>query len=309
MALCTSCGHEVAEFASFCTTCGQRLATDARPDFAANAAGSVCSSCGAPLDASSAFCTSCGQRRSSSQPAPPVETASAAPSVAVAAAAPVAASVPAMSSAAPVCTSCGTRLEPETRFCTACGQPAPGSAQSSKAATGVAAMPQIAWSETSEATQQERTVPVPAAAPAAGPNEIAPTSPIQPAAAPVPQVASPSYPAPNQYQPALQASGGKFGVVVLVLLLVIVVAACGGWYFWGVETVVVCSPPEVTLFLDDKELVPTSFGRYVIPHLSRQTHFLKAQSPGFADTIQRLDFPLTSLHEWVIIRLVPSRQK
>jgi hypothetical protein len=76
----------------------------------------------------------------------------------------------------------------------------------------------------------------------------------------------------------------------------------------GVETVIVCSPPGVTVFLDDKELQPTSYGRYVIPHLSRKVHFLKVQSPGFADTIERLDFPMTSLHEWVSIKLVPSRQ-
>jgi hypothetical protein len=158
------------------------------------------------------------------------------------------------------------------------------------------------------------TVPaVPAAAAAVAPIEIAPEAAPQPAsiqtaAEPVPQVASPSFPAPDEYPPAQQARGGKFGVVVLVLLLVIVLAACGGWYFWGVETVIVSSPPDVTVFLDDKELAPASYGRYVIPHLSRQTHFLKVQSPGFADTIQRLDFPLTSLHEWVNIKLVPSRQ-
>lgn len=94
----------------------------------------------------------------------------------------------------------------------------------------------------------------------------------------------------------------------MVLLLMIVVGACGGWYFLGVETVIVCSPPDVTVFLDYKELAPSSYGRYVIPHLSRKTHFLKVQSPGFADTIQRLDFSMTSLHEWVNIKLVPSRQ-
>ncbi|HEX4602786.1 MAG TPA: hypothetical protein VH724_02240, partial [Candidatus Angelobacter sp.] len=102
--------------------------------------------------------------------------------------------------------------------------------------------------------------------------------------------------------------GGSFGIVVLLLLLVILTCACGGWYFIGVETVIVCSPPDVTAFLDDKELTPSSYGRYVVPHLSRKTHFLKVQSRGFADTIQRLDFPLTSLHEWVNIRLVPSLQ-
>jgi hypothetical protein len=93
----------------------------------------------------------------------------------------------------------------------------------------------------------------------------------------------------------------------MVLLLLIVVGGFGGWYFMGVETVVVCSPPDVTVFLDGKELAPTSYGRYVIPHLSRQPHLLRVQRAGFADTIERLDFPMTSLHEWVNIKLVPRR--
>ena len=130
---------------------------------------------------------------------------------------------------------------------------------------------------------------------------------FKPESEPVAQVASPSYPAQSEYQPQQPAGGGKFRAVVLVLLLIIVLGACGGWYFWGVETIIVSSPPDVTVFLDDKELAPVSYGRYVIPHLSRKTHFLKVQRPGFADTIQRLDFPLTSLHEWVNIKLVPSR--
>jgi hypothetical protein len=130
----------------------------------------------------------------------------------------------------------------------------------------------------------------------------------QAAAEPAGQFAAPEYPAPSNYQPSQPASGGNFRAVVLVLLLVIVVGACGGWYFWGVETIIVSSPPDVTVFLDDKELTPTSYGRYVIAHLSRKTHFLRVQRPGFADTIERLDFPMTSLHEWVNIRLVPSRQ-
>ena len=96
-------------------------------------------------------------------------------------------------------------------------------------------------------------------------------------------------------------------VIVLVgLLLVAVLAAFGAWYFWGVETIVVCSPPNVRVFLDDYELQPISYGRYVIPHLSRKPHLLRIESPGFADTIQRLDFPLTSSQEWVNVKLVPS---
>jgi hypothetical protein len=123
---------------------------------------------------------------------------------------------------------------------------------------------------------------------------------------PAPQVAPPIYAAPSDYPPA-QPGGGAFRVIVLVLLLLIVIGGFGGWYFMGVETVIVCSPPDVKVFLDDKELPPTSYGRYVIPHLSRQPHLLKVQRAGFADTIERLDFPFTSLHEWVNIKLVPHR--
>jgi len=86
-----------------------------------------------------------------------------------------------------------------------------------------------------------------------------------------------------------------------------VLGGFGGWYFMGVETVIVCSPPDVKVFLDDKELAPTSYGRYVVSHLSRRPHLLKVQRAGFADTIERLDFPFTSLHEWVNVKLVPSR--
>jgi len=123
---------------------------------------------------------------------------------------------------------------------------------------------------------------------------------------PVPQVAPPVYATPTDYPPT-QPGGGAFRVIVLVLLLLIVIGGFGGWYFMGVETVIVCSPPDVTVFLDNKELAPTSYGRYVIPHLSRQPHLLKVQSSGFADTIERLDFPFMSLHEWVNIKLVPRR--
>ncbi len=96
--------------------------------------------------------------------------------------------------------------------------------------------------------------------------------------------------------------------MVFILLIIIVGGAVGGWYFWGVETIVVCSPPDVTVFLDDRQVGATSYGRYVIPHLSRRTHLLRVQKPGFADTIEKLDFPLSSSREWVNIRLVPSRQ-
>jgi len=152
---------------------------------------------------------------------------------------------------------------------------------------------------------------IPVAPPVTVPEDAA----TQPAAAPQiappvispPIIAPPVYATPTDYSPA-QPGGGAFRTVVLILLLVIVVCGFGGWYFWGVETVIVCSPPDVRVFLDDKEIQPSSYGRYVIPHLSRQSHLLKVQRPGFADTIQKLDFPLTSTQEWVNIKLVPRRQ-
>jgi hypothetical protein len=94
----------------------------------------------------------------------------------------------------------------------------------------------------------------------------------------------------------------------LILLLVIVLGALGGWYFWGVDTVVVVSPPDARVFLDGQELSTTSPGRYEVPHLSRKTHLLRVKRAGFADTLQRLDFPLTSLNEWVNVTLVRSRR-
>jgi len=124
---------------------------------------------------------------------------------------------------------------------------------------------------------------------------------------PTPQMAAPVYATRSDYPPA-QPGGGAFRMIVLVLLIVIVVGGLGGWYFMGVEIVIVCSPPDVTVFLDNKELAPTSYGRYVVPHLSRQPHLLRVQRTGFADTIERLDFPMTSLHEWVNVKLVPHRQ-
>jgi hypothetical protein len=97
-------------------------------------------------------------------------------------------------------------------------------------------------------------------------------------------------------------------MVVLILLLVIVLGALGGWYFWGVDTVVVVSPPDARVFLDGQELSPHGDGRYEIQHLSRKAHVLKVKRPGFADTLQRLDFPLTSFNEWVNVTLVRSRR-
>ena len=352
MAVCTSCGNEVDESASFCTSCGKPMPAAAHPSAAVTVTRPVCSSCGAQADPDSLFCTECGKRLDPE----PMEDAEAVPDATaahdIALAAPlkseiVVATVPAN----PFCTSCGAKLEPGMGFCTNCGQPAAAAlanvaapktdveppAPAVEATQPVHLDPVIPAPTSTESTkdaaaaeqvikvpassQAESTSPPPSAAPMAKdrPIVVVPTNqaqvdstqvkptPVEPTQiGPVPQVSQPPYAAPSDYPPA-QPGGGAFRMIVLVLLLLIVLGGFGGWYFMGVETVIVCSPPDVKVFLDDKELAPTSYGRYVISHLSRQPHLLKVQRAGFADTIQRLDFPMTSLHEWVNIKLVPRQ--
>ena len=313
MALCTSCGNAVEESASFCTSCGKPMPASVQPSAAVTVTRPVCSSCGAQGDPDSAFCTECGHRLA----APLGEAGSISQG---AAAAPLEAEIVTKASAIAPCISCGTKLEPGTGFCTNCGQPA--------AASGSASVPHSAPALEGAPLSSGKTAGV---SPAIAQPQIAPIAPessvgapppvlVETSAAgaaepstdhysvqPAPQVAAPVYATPSDYQPA-KPRGGAFRAIVLVLLLLIVGGGFGGWYFMGVETVIVCSPPDVTVFLDGKELAPTSYGRYVIPHLSRQPHLLRVQRAGFADTIERLDFPVTSLHEWVNIKLVPRRQ-
>ena len=255
----------------------------------------VCPSCGSEVSGSSKFCTTCGKPMPAATPAAP------APATAF-------------------CTSCGSKLQPNMRFCTGCGAtvtaatPAVTAAEPAMVATAPvkqqpvaaptpAARTQTAPDEPPQQTMSPGSSAVQATTPAATQTEIAP-----PTTQPEPQSIAPTYPAQLAYSQEKQPGSGRFRIVVLILLLVIVLGALGGWYFWGVETVIVCSPPDVRVFLDGQELAASSYGRYVVPHLSRKTHLLKVQSAGFADTIQRLDFPLTSLHEWVNVTLVRSRQ-
>jgi hypothetical protein len=242
MALCKSCGNQVEESASFCTTCGQPMPASAHPSSAVTATRPVCSGCGAQCNPDSKFCTECGHGLTT-EPVPKVGAA-----------------VPILAS-----------------------HPPPA--------------------------DEPMVTPTPVLPMASAPVSVAtsPATTVPPKVEPAPEVAAPVYAAPIADEPA-QPGGGAFRAIVLVLLLLIVLGGLGGWYFMGVETVIVCSPPDVTVFLDGRELAPTSYGRYVIPHLSRQAHLLKVQRAGFADTIEKVDFPLTSAHEWVNIRLLPSRQ-
>jgi hypothetical protein len=242
MALCTSCGRQVEESASFCTSCGKPMPAAAQPSAAVTVMRPVCSSCGAQGDPDSAFCTECGQRLARSAPtaeATPVSSSGVSPAIAQPQIAPIV---------------------PESTVA-----------------------PPVTAAVTAESLVEQDSVK------------------------PAQQLTAPVYATPVEYQPA-QPRGGGFRTVIIILLLLILIGGFGGWYFMGVETIIVSSPPDVTVFLDDKELAPASYGRYVIPHLSRSAHLLRVQRPGFADTIQRLDFPLSSLHEWVNIKLVPRRQ-
>jgi len=318
MAVCTSCGNQVEESASFCTSCGKPMPAAAHPSAAVTVARPVCSLCGAQADPGSVFCTSCGKRLD----AEPVPVDEAIP--AVAAAVPLEAETTApTASLNPFCTSCGTKIEAGSSFCTNCGQPAavgstnvaaPEKNVASAAPAVEATQPVIATPASVEPTRDlSATAPVEVASALptveASPAAVAATPlvedrpavvvPVVPAAVePTPHIAAPVYATPSDYPPT-QPGGSAVRMIVLVLLLLIVVGGLGGWYFMGVETVIVCSPPDVTVFLDNKELPPTSYGRYVVPHLSRQPHLLRVQRTGFADTIERLDFPMTSLHEWV----------
>ena len=158
--------------------------------------------------------------------------------------------------------------------------------------------------------------PAAAVAPAPAPVKAEPQpAPViaKPEPQPAPVIAKPEpqpapYAAPPEYELA-PPPRRKFGAVVAVLLLVIVLCALGAWYFWGVETVVVVSPPDARVFLDGQEVSTNSPGRFVISHLSRKTHILKVKNPGYADTLERLDFPLTSFNEWVNVTLVRSNYR
>ena len=234
----------------------------------------LCTSCGNHVDDAASFCTSCGQRM-------PASNAGATITV-----------------TRPTCSACGAEVTPGSVFCTNCGQRMAQPVVIEETAPALAEPAPVA------ATATAAPLPVAPPAPSVTASEDAASQPAPPTP---PQIAPPIYATPIDYSPE-QPGGGAFRTVMLILLLVIVVGLFGGWYFWGVETVIVCSPPDVRVFLDDKELTPSSYGRYVILHLSRQSHLLKVQRPGFADTIQKLDFPLTSTQEWVNIKLVPSRQ-
>jgi zinc ribbon protein len=210
------------------------------------------------------------------------------------------------------CTSCGSKLPAGTRFCTGCGAsvatnaPATLAAAAAKPAPAISPAPSAAASRP-EPPQSSTLEQAPAAAPAPAPAKTE-AEPAPVIAKPEPQPAA-AYAAQSDYELPPPPRRGKFGALVSILLLVIVLCALGAWYFWGVETVVVVSPPDARVFLDGQEISTNSPGRYVISHLSRKSHLLKVKNPGYADTIERIDFPLTSFNEWVNVTLVRSRDR
>ncbi|MGC2697550.1 MAG: zinc ribbon domain-containing protein [Candidatus Angelobacter sp.] len=246
----------------------------------------VCSACGSEVGDASKFCTSCGQRMQARAVTPPV-----------------------IDGGTQLCLACGARVDRFSTFCTNCGHqlpavPAtPSPAKSEPVAPSPVPAPSVPVADVMAAAPVPATFPAVSPQLTTAPEEAVASHPLETIPQPEPQF----YPPPAIYRTQLQPSGSRFGLMVLILLIVIIAAGFGGWYFWGVETIVVCSPPDARVSLDDKELSPTSFGRYVIPHLSRKTHLIKVQRQGFADTIQRLDFPLSSSQGWVNIVLVPSR--
>jgi len=249
---------------------------------------SVCSSCGSEVSGSSKFCTVCGKPVTMA-PAAPVATA--------------------------FCTSCGANLPAGIRFCTGCGDsvttntPAAVAAAAAKPAPAISPAPPAAAAPRPEPPQSStfEQAPAPAVAPAPAPVKTE-AEPAPVIAKPEPQPAA-AYAAQSDYELPPPPRRGKFGALVSILLLVIVLCALGAWYFWGVETVVVCSPPTARVFLDGQEISTNSPGRYVLSHLSRKSHLLKVKNPGYADTIERIDFPLTSFNEWVNVTLVRSRYR
>ncbi len=298
MALCSLCGAEIADSVKFCTACGKPVDRAVLVS-ARRTPPAVCPACGASADSSSAFCTICGHPLQPAQNAP-APGGSSLPS-----------SLDQLRANAPpgaYCTACGSRLNGS--FCTFCGHPANAPAPAIMAAPAPSPTQSIPASATpATPVSSISTAPAGTSMPATTAASASTAPAPDPAQTQLSETAAQAGSAPSSYIPAEQpSSGGGPGKLVLLLVLVIILCAAGAWYFRGVETVVVCSPPNVKVFLDEKEVTPTSYGRYVISHLSRKPHLLKVQSPGFADTIQRLDFPLTSSREWVIIRLVPSRR-
>src|ERR1700739_2330126 len=191
MALCTSCGNQVEESASFCTSCGKPMPAAAHPSAAVSVTRAICSSCGAQGEPGSVFCTECGKRLGT-ESSPVVETAPAGAAddapftggVVVAADAPKAATAPATPTA--FCINCGSKLEPGTAFCTNCGQPANSrSVVASEPATKAATL-----SPAPEATQPVRVESAASSAP--GPDAMLPVTPSIAEATPVAVIAEPS---------------------------------------------------------------------------------------------------------------------
>jgi len=135
---CERCGTANDDGNAWCTGCGTSLNAVAPqagrhpessfpppPPVLAAPASVFCISCGHTLEPHVKFCTSCGEDQDRLIPAPVESPVQSSPSVAPVPSTvltPVAPnSAPPPAPAAQSCISCGQKLEPDTRFCVACG--------------------------------------------------------------------------------------------------------------------------------------------------------------------------------------------
>ena len=306
----------------------------------------ICSNCGATLNAGARFCTACGKATEptpvvevTTRPVPLMDTSPPPDPPQVEEA------VPAPADETLICSGCGATLNPDVRFCTVCGKPLSAEAsveaprEISRIVLADSSLPVIephpppslvtdivcsncgaALNPASKFCNMCGTPVGTTVAIANVPEELS-----SPSVDPVITRQQDDYAlvqegAKTEYRP--YDSGIRTGVLdtprrtkkglplvgIAVLLLVLILGSAAGWYFWGVDTVVACSPFDAKASLDGVELAPDTPGRFSIPHLSRGPHTLKVQRDGYDPTVQTLDFPVTSISEYVNVRLSPQQK-
>ncbi len=270
--MCPSCGASTSG-RQFCTACGATTGSQmsSRPA-AQTRTSTACPKCGNVGTQSTKFCEKCGARLYASATASaggPVRSISRSAKFPSAPTRPVTR-----------CPNCGTTAKGNLKFCIACGKPLQPREEALTVGTAVGRSQEpdhgvMRWTRApaGRMSHDEQTR-------RAGRADL--------------EMSRPRF--NTKSKGAMVAAG-----VVLVLML-----AGTGWYFWGVETVIVCSPTDVKVTLDGNRIVPDSPGRFTVSHLARRRHTLRIQRVGYLDSIQTLDFPLSSLNEWVNVRLIPN---
>ena len=213
------------------------------------------------------------------------------------------------------CPHCGAMLNATARFCTSCGVPV-GAAVPPAASVPVE-LPIVAAAPEPPVAIEPVVAPLEVPPPAPAPEIPVPVTrdysivhdpPREEAAsvlAETPIVNLPMTVLPPLVTDRPRPAGKSTNWIALVLMIVLLIAAGTGWYFWGVDTVIVCAPYDCKAFLDGVELSPESPGRFTVPHMARGPHMLMVQKTGYSEVFQNLDFPLTSISEWVNVRLTP----